>query len=94
MHLISLYLVLVRGLGGKAATKKLSEIKLTKPAFQWLEPPSPNGSKTILDVINSKSLNDHEIKVREWAENVFNCWYTKHKKVIDKLVEDVYSSEL
>jgi len=38
MHLISLHLVLVKGLDGKTATKKLSEIKAARPAFEWSEP--------------------------------------------------------
>ena len=88
VHLISLYLILVKGYGGEAATKKMGEILSKQPRFKWLEPPSPNGHITVADVLTTTNQEDHEKKVREWAENVWNSWYSKHAQTIKKLVND------
>jgi hypothetical protein len=80
--------VLVKKLSGKVATKKMEEILANEPKFEWLEPPVPNGQKTVSDVLTATSKEEHEMKVREWAEDVWNCWYTLHKNTIEKLVED------
>jgi hypothetical protein len=86
LHLIGLYLVLIKKLSGKEVTKKMGEILAKKPILEWLEPPVPNGEKTVIDVLKSKNQEEHKRNVREWAENVWNCWYKKHSETIDKLV--------
>ncbi|MDX1909275.1 MAG: DUF5946 family protein [Bacteroidia bacterium] len=88
IHLISLYLVLVKKLSGKEATQKMGAILANEPTFEWLEPPVPNGQKTVSDVLAATNREWHEIKVREWAEDVWNGWYSMHKNRIEKLVED------
>ena len=84
-HLFSLYLVLVKNLSGKEATKMLGRLLEKEPKFEWLDPPAPNGQKTVLDVLQSKDRQDHERKVREWAEDVWTCWHNKHGKTIEVL---------
>jgi hypothetical protein len=88
VHLISLYFVLVKNLSGKEATIKMEEILAKKPKFEWIEPPAPNGQKTVIDVLGATSREEHEKRVREWAKDVWNCWYSKHKQTIDRLISD------
>jgi hypothetical protein len=88
IHLLSLYFVLVKKLSGKEATRKMGEILAKEPNLEWLEPPVPNGQKTVIDVLTASSQEEHEMKVREWAEDVWSCWYSKHKNTVEKLVED------
>ena len=85
VHLVSLYLILVKDYNGEKATRKIDEIINAKPKFDWLEPPKPNGNLTILDVLKAKNPEEHKKKVREWAEDVFECWYLKHKEKICNL---------
>ena len=89
-HLVSLYFVLVEGFNGRQATEKLSELLAKEPAFEWLEPPSPNGHMTVADILAAKNLEEHEMKVRAWAEDVWNCWYAKHKQAIDRIIRDYF----
>jgi hypothetical protein len=83
-----LYFVLIKNLSGKEATIKMEEILAKKTKFDWIEPPVPNGQKTVIDVLRATSQEEHEKKVREWAKDVWNCWYSKHKQTIDRLVND------
>ncbi|MDC6363631.1 MULTISPECIES: DUF5946 family protein [Flavobacteriaceae] len=86
VHLASLYLVLVKNVGGKEATQKIGKLLAKKPEFEWLEPPFPNGQKTVLDVLPASNLGEHEQKVRAWAVNVWSCWNSKHRNAIEKIV--------
>jgi hypothetical protein len=86
LHLISLYFVLKKNMCGKEVTKKIGEALEKNPCFEWLEPPVPNGKITVIDVLKAKNKNEHEKIVRQWAEDVFNCWYLKHKQSIEKLL--------
>jgi len=90
IHLISLYLILCKSLSGKIVTKILGGIIARKPKFEWIEAPVPNGTKTIIDVLAANGKEEHEIKVREWAENVWDFWYKKHGKTIEKIVNENY----
>jgi Family of unknown function (DUF5946) len=88
VHLLSLYFVFVKNLSGKEATQKMGEILAKEPKFDWLEPPIPNGQITVIDILTATNQEEHEKKVREWAENVWDCWYSKHGQAIEKLVND------
>jgi hypothetical protein len=87
IHLLSLYLVLEKNMNGKTATRAIRNILSKKINFEWLDPPIPNGTMTIIDVIPAKNYTEHEEKVLEWAKNVWNCWYKKHKEIIEKNVK-------
>jgi hypothetical protein len=93
LHLIGLYFVLIRKLTGKEASKKMGEVLAKKPMFEWLEPPVPNGEKTVIDVLKSNNLKEHEQNVKKWAENVWNCWYKKHKETIENLISDNFNKK-
>ncbi|HEX6889901.1 MAG TPA: DUF5946 family protein [Chryseolinea sp.] len=88
VHLISLYLIFIRGLSADVATKKMEELISKIKKFDWLEPPVPNGYKTILDVLAAHNQEEHEKKVREWAEDVWNCWYLKHGEKIRQMADN------
>ena len=79
---------MVKGYNGETATKRISEILSIDPKFEWLEPPVPNGYQTVIDVLTAKNKVEHEIKVREWAEGVWGCWFSKYRQTIEKLVND------
>ncbi|HMO37984.1 MAG TPA: DUF5946 family protein [Saprospiraceae bacterium] len=88
IHLISLYLILIKGFNGETATQKMGQILSREPKFEWLEPPTPNGSKTVIDVLIATNQVEHENYVREWSESVWKSWFSKHKQKIEKLVND------
>ena len=84
VHLISLYTMLIDNATGEEATKKISEILAAEPKFEWLEPPVPNGLITVIDVLKAKGEEEHKQIVKEWANDVFGCWYAKYKKLIEQ----------
>jgi len=43
---------------------------------------------TVIDVLTAVNKEEHEKVVREWAEDVFGCWYSKYKQEIEKIVQD------
>jgi len=88
IHLISLYYVLTENLSGKEVTKKIENILSKKPKFEWIEPPVPNGQKTVLDVLIATTQEEHEKQVREWAESVWSCWYSKYRHTIERIIND------
>jgi len=85
VHLISLYAVLVMKLRGRDATKLISKILRGNPAFEWLEPPVPNGTITVVDVLKVTTQEEHEASVKKWAEDVFGCWFSKHGEAIKRM---------
>ena len=89
-HLVSLYFILVKNLDGRQATQKLSGLLAKEPLLEWLEPPEPNGGITIADVLTATHKEEHERKVRAWAEDVWKGWYDKHRQSIEKLVRDYF----
>jgi len=85
LHLISLYAILIKGFDGKGATRLIGNILAKQPAFEWLEPPTPNGLKTVRYVLEAKDKKEHEKLVRQWAEDVFGCWYSKYQQVLEEM---------
>jgi len=83
IHLISLYAILNKNFDGQKATKLIGDLLSKQPTFEWLDPPVPNGTKTVKYVLAAMNKQEHEQLVREWADDVFKCWYSKHKKVIE-----------
>ena len=90
IHLISLYYIIVKNIDEKYVTKLLNKILSKKPIFKWLDPPEPNGLKTIIDVLKAKNIEEHKIYVKEWAEDVWNYWYNKHGEIIKNNVNKNY----
>jgi hypothetical protein len=88
LHLIGLYLIIENNYIGKIVTKKIGEILSKKPMFEWLEPPIPNGTITVIDVITTKTFEEHEIRVMEWSKNVWNCWKIKHGERIENIIKN------
>ncbi|QZZ22230.1 hypothetical protein J5X98_07530 [Leptothermofonsia sichuanensis E412] len=77
-HLISLNLVLEKGLEGAEATQAIRKILDYASEFVWLEPPVPNGRMTVLDVVRAKDFLEHQALVQKWARDVWNAWSVYH----------------
>lgn len=81
LHLMSLCLVLEQGIGGLEATRKIEHILKHRRRFEWLEPPSPIGDTTVLDVVVAGNLSEHERLVEAWARNVWEAWAFHHARI-------------
>jgi hypothetical protein len=67
VHLVSLYLVLECGFSLEKATDGIRRALKQRGQFVWLEPPSPLGNLTILDVRNATDFAQHEALVHHQA---------------------------
>jgi hypothetical protein len=80
LHLMTLCLVLERG--ADPADGPLLHRRLVKrPAWEWLEPPQPNGAMTVADVLTAMSAEDHRRLVGDWATDVWATWHVHHELV-------------
>jgi hypothetical protein len=86
VHLISLCLVLERGTDGEAAMALLARTRARRPDLQWLDPPVPNGTVTVVDVLEAA---DAEAAVRRWADDVWSAWSPHHAVVRAWLAESL-----
>ncbi len=71
---------------GATATKKMGKILSLKPSLEWITPPEPNGQITVVDVLTAKNLEEHQNKVREWAEDVWKQWRSRCIRTIEQLL--------
>ncbi|MDX2270884.1 MAG: DUF5946 family protein [Cyanobacteriota bacterium] len=80
-HLISLYLMVEKGLEGAEATHAIGRLLEYASQFVWLDPPAPNGRMTVLDIVKARDFPEHQKLVDQWARNVWNAWSAYHHVV-------------
>lgn len=77
VHLITLCLVLEDGIDPLAGPRLHKQL-VSKEPFEWLEPPKPNGTITVADVLRTESLAEHKRMAYAWAQNVWAAWAPHH----------------
>jgi hypothetical protein len=82
VHLASLLLVLEGGVPPERATAEIRALLRRAPGFERLEPPSPNGTVTVLDVLAADGAVEHERAVERWAREVWRAWSRHHATVM------------
>jgi Family of unknown function (DUF5946) len=78
LHLIELCLLVDHSTPDHQATKLLATILETPPDLRWLEPPAPNGTVTVSDVLAARTRDAHRLIVERWARSVWNAWSPHH----------------
>ncbi len=81
IHLVSLHLVLDRGIEQAVATNALQRMAGNKEVFEWLEPPTSLGPVTVNDVRAATSPDEHAQAVTRWAQSVWQAWSEHHPSV-------------
>jgi hypothetical protein len=81
VHLISLHLVLERGYSAEEATEGIRRALGQRQDIAWLEPPSPLGHLTILDVRKALDYAEHEATVKRWAKSAWQAWSPHHETI-------------
>jgi uncharacterized protein DUF5946 len=74
VHLIALLLAIEHGLPAAEVTRAIGRIASADPGFEWLEPPTPNGTVTVADVLSGKSSPE------DWARDVWRAWEPHHPR--------------
>lgn len=80
-HLISLYLLLEGGVSGRLATYLLGNVLQFADVLTWLDPPVPNGSMTVNDVVIAQNFEEHKRLVNAWARDVWEAWTPHHARI-------------
>jgi hypothetical protein len=81
VHLSRLYLLLEAGWSTERANNAMFAITEFKDRCDWLEPPSMTGTLSVLEVLQAASSEEHEMRVRAWAESVWKAWALHHATV-------------
>jgi Family of unknown function (DUF5946) len=81
LHLIALCLVLERGASAQQTTPLIAGMLERPPAFRRLEPPRPNGTMDVSDVVRARAPDEHARLVWQWARDVWSAWAPHHAQV-------------
>jgi hypothetical protein len=81
LHLMSLCLVLERGLEPARATAFLQTAAEPKGRFGWLEPPASRGAVTAKNVHGAGDAAEHRKLVRAWADSAWSSWSPHHATI-------------
>jgi hypothetical protein len=81
VHLIALHLSLERGIEAKRVPAEIGRIMVDPAEFRWLEPPPPEGQRTVLDVAGARNLREHRGRVEWWARSVWEAWSDHHESI-------------
>lgn len=90
VHLISLYLIIEKGVESRTATDAIRKALGKKLEFSWLEPPENRGEMTILDVFKQKDPESINSAVKQWAQSVWDAW-SSHHDTVKKWAEEVHT---
>ena len=88
LHLSRLYLLLEAGWSTERANNAMPAITEFKDRCDWLEPPLMTGTLNVLEVLQAASGEEHEMRVRAWAESVWKAWAVHHATVRKWCAED------
>jgi hypothetical protein len=80
-HLMSLCLVLERGMPMEKATRALAAAVNSGGPYAWLPPPASRGDVTVADVRRAASAKDHAEMVGKWASAAWTAWAPHHGQV-------------
>ena len=90
LHLMSLCLVLERGVEPARTTAFLQTAAKPKGRFVWLVPPASQGAITVKDVHGAGNATEHKGLVRTWAESTWSAWASDHGTVRRWLAETMF----
>lgn len=80
-HLMSLCLRLERGVRPEDAPRMIQRFLARPPAFRWLDPPVPNGDRTIGDVEEAAAGPDGAHVAEAFGRSVWDAWAPHHPTV-------------
>lgn len=82
VHLSRLYLLLEGGWSMERVNDNaMLAITEFKDRCDWLEPPTMAGTLSVLEVLQAASNEEHQTRVRAWAESVWKAWAVHHDTV-------------
>lgn len=90
VHLMALYLQLERGYAESQVNTALRRVLQIADGFTWLEPPIPNGTMTVADILQAQTADDQARAIESYARDIWRAWQA-HRAIAEKwakLAED------
>jgi hypothetical protein len=83
IHLSRIFLILECGLPMEYANAAMITLARRKDDFEWLQPPSMQGTITVGDVLipYAAAAAEHDQLVLDWARSVWKAWQVHHTRV-------------
>lgn len=81
VHLISLCLVLERGVAVQRTTQAMQAAIKDKRRFVWLTPPASLGAVTVADLRTATNLEAHRKQVQAWSASAWAAWSPHHATI-------------
>lgn len=81
-HLVALYLQLEKGYSGEQVNAALQRVLKFANEFVWLEPPTPNGTMTIADVLRAQTPEEQANAIEKYARDIWSAWQVHRETVL------------
>jgi hypothetical protein len=88
VHLISLCLLLERGVTPDYAVRAIRKATEVSAQFEWLPPPSSMGATTVVNVHGARNAHDHAERVFAWATAAWSAWSQHHPAIRSWIPKD------
>jgi hypothetical protein len=80
-HLMSLCVLLERGMPAEGATKVLAAAVDCGVPYPWLTPPASRGDIIVADVRKAADAGEHAEVVLRWAKGAWSAWAPRHGQI-------------
>ena len=86
IHLIALYLALVKKVELKRINRMMNHILTSGAIFDPLDPPSQLGSITVIDIAQASNFEEYTQWAWKWVQSAWNAW-TPHHEIVQSWYE-------
>lgn len=81
-HLVALYLQLEKNFDGARVNTALQRVLKFANEFVWLEPPTPNGTLTIAEVLKAETPAQQANAIETYAREIWRAWQAHRATVL------------
>lgn len=81
-HLVALYLQLEKEYSGEQVNAALQRVLKFANEFVWLEPPTPNGTLTIADVLRAETSQEQANAIENYARDIWRAWHARRETAV------------
>ena len=81
-HLVALYLQLEKNFDGARVNTALQRVLKFANEFVWLEPPTPNGTLTVADILTAGTPEQQADAIETYAREIWRAWQAHRATVL------------
>ena len=83
VHLVALCLQIEKGFDGNQVNAPMQRVLRFADQFIWLEPPMPNGTLTIADILPAQTPEAQADAIESYARDIWHAWQI-HRAIVVK----------